>query len=416
MTDFSALDDIIYAIGQPDEPAAGVSLTEAGLFFVGLKKAAAATPDTTGQLEGQFAAPVEHVAQTMAQAVSHELRMQAAYLYYSQMVRDAAHEALSALFLDHAQSEMRDAEYLLRRISVLVPGGVPIPVPPMPEPLTDLKQILQVLIAGEQQVIVLLRTLRAQLGENPTRYTVEQMLAEEQEHLDKLWQHMPAAPALSPEKKAAQKIASAARLVAATRSASSEQMAGRQSPESSMLQEQALALAEMNAVAAHHAQRAQTMEQQLLAGQQQVQNATMAAQGAQQQAATAQQQAAQAMEQATANAENAAQQADAKMRLAMRIQQFRQQLADIVSTDPVQEEGVGFGEQAGAGGPRTVPQQQQQQQAAAEQQAQQAQQMQAPVTPREAAREQEEAARAQNQAEQQAAQAEQAGAAVAGAA
>jgi bacterioferritin (cytochrome b1) len=416
MTDYTQLDDFLFEIGQPDE-GPGLSRAEASLFFVGLKKFAqeeVAAPDVSGQLEGQFAVPLDQAVQMIAQVISHELKMHAAYLYYSQMVRSPAHRSLEKLFLQHAEGELRDAEYLLRRLGVLVPGGVPLPVPPMPEPLVDPAEILQVLISYEQQAIALLRMLHGAMGGNPMKYTIEQMLHEEQEHLDRLWQHMPTVQSV-PEPKLASAMRLARRKLA---NLIPVPPVGTEPAEQVIMREQQLALREAQGQLQHQAMRAQHLEQQTLMAQQQAESAGAEAQNAQQQMQMAQQQAQQAqqeaeqagqqaqqaMEQAAGSQENAAQQADAKMRLAMRIQQFRQQLADIVAQDPVMEEGLGFGEQAGPGAPTTTAQQQQQ--AAQQQQEQQQALAQKPPTPREAAREKEEAARAQQQAQQQAEQAQ----------
>ena len=170
-----------------------------------------AQPDTSGHLEGEFAVPVDQVVMTMVQLVSHELKLQLAYLFYAEMLRGLNRD-LSEVFDELAEAEINDAKYLLRRISVLMPGGVQVPVPPSPAPMHDPQQILEQMIAGEQQAIVLLKALRAQMGENPMKFTVEEMLSEEQSHLDRLWQYMPQDV---PEKQASakSKIAGAMRLL-----------------------------------------------------------------------------------------------------------------------------------------------------------------------------------------------------------
>lgn len=108
--------------------------------------------------------------------------------------------------------------------------------------------------------------------------------------------------------------------------------------------QQAEAVAAENAAAAENAQaEAQLTAETAEAASAQAQDATLQAQ--------------EAMTAATQAEENAAAQAEGKMRLSMRIQQFRQQLADIVSQDPVGEEAMNFGEMAGAGSPMTANQQ-----------------------------------------------------------
>lgn len=435
---YQELDSFIAGVGIPGEHP-GLSLTDATGFYLGLKKMAQAglpapdqdsqeyaagvatgteatpaeasarfvtkQPDISGHLEGEFAVPVEQVTQTMAHLVSHELKMQLAYLFYSQMLRDFSREGMVRTFEEIAKQEVADAAYLLRRIGVLMPGGVPIPVPPSPEPLHDPGQILQKMIAGEQQAIVLLKMLRAQLGENPMKFTVEQMLTEEQEHLDKLWQFMPAG---IPEKTASEKVASAikiARAKVADVPMSGMPLApepGAESVEQHVFREQVLARQQAEAEKAFLARRLEETRLVATESQARADSAGAQAQMASQQAQMASQQASTATQEATLQAENAAQQADAKMRLAMRISQIRQQLADIVSADPLMEEGAGFGEQAGPGVPVTSSQQARQAQADMEMQAAQQE-----ADPK-AAKEQEQAARAQDEAAQQAAQVEQA--------
>jgi bacterioferritin (cytochrome b1) len=362
-------------------------------------------PDTMGVLEGQFAAPVEDVVNTMVSLVGIEMKLQLAYLYYAEMIRGPGRDELSELFQELAEEEAADASYFLRRISVLTSGqGVPMPPVPAPQPLADRESILKQLLAYEQQAIVFLKVLRQQLGDNPMKFTVEEMLTEEQEHIDRLWQHMPEA--------APTKVAAAMRRIKAA--AAADVVAGAQAlpaaPEV-VIQQQQADLQQLMAEREHLVATAQHLEetahQNAAAAESagaEVQQAQQQAQMVQQQAQQAQMQAQQATEQAAASEENAAQQAEAKMRLAMRIQQFRQQMADLAASDPVGEEGLAFGEQAAAGSPQT--QQQQQQQAQAEAEEQQAQVEQAAQVDPETRKQQAEAERAQDQAEQQKAQVE----------
>jgi chromodomain-helicase-DNA-binding protein 7 len=287
------------------------------------------------------------------------------------------------------------------------------------------------MIAGEQQAIVMLKALHSQMGENPMKYTVEQMLSEEQEHLDMLWQHMPAgvpsqqpaqpamaAPMAQEAPMAAEgapvamegapmaaegapppvegKLASAIRMVRRKLAADQLQAMdpgavpvpspGSEPIEAYMQREHQLSLAQSEAekqdLMARLSQSQQMVEQHMAAANQ----ANQAAQQSAQQAAMASQQAA-AQQQAAQDAQTAATQAqsqaaaeaDGKMRLSIRLSQIRQQLADIASQDPAAEEGMGTGSAPGPGSVATAPQQQQaaqeqamqemaQQQMAAEQQ------------------------------------------------
>lgn len=406
------------------------------------------TPDTAGHLEGEFAVPLEQAVMSMAQLVSHELKLQLAYIFYAEMLRGLNRD-LAEVFEHIAKQELDDAKYLLRRISVLMPGGVQIPIPPSPTPLADPLQILQQMIAGEQQAIVLLKALHSQMGENPMKYTVEQMLSEEQEHLDTLWQFMPAgvssqqpaAPVMpAPEAAPAeavppqggeaappdQKMASAIKLArkklaaVATYDQLREGAAGGPVPppgsepiEAYVQREHQLSLAQSEAekqdLMARLAESQQMVEQHMAAADQANQSAQQAAQQASMasQQAAAQQQAAQDAQTAATQAQaQAAAEAEGKMRLSIRISQIRQQLADIASQDPAAEEGMGAAGPAGAGSVATAPQQQAaaQQQAAQDQMAQEqmaAQQQGGPKAKKETA----EAQRAQQEAQVQGQQA-----------
>ena len=348
------------------------------------------TPDTAGHLEGEFAVPLEQAIMSMAQLVSHELKLQLAYIFYAEMLRGLNRD-LSEVFEHIAAQELDDAKYLLRRISVLMPGGVQIPVPPSPTPLADPLQILQQMIAGEQQAIVLLKALHSQMGENPMKYTVEQMLTEEQEHLDTLWQFMPAGtpshqptqpamPAAAPQGGEVvppeQKMASALKLARKKLAQDGVPIPppGSEPVEAYVQREHQLSLAQSEAekqdLMGRLAESQQMVEQHMAAADQANQSAQQAAQQASMasQQAAAQQQAAQDAQTAATQAQGqAASEAEAKMRLSIRISQIRQQLADIASQDPAAEEGMGAAGPAGAGSVSTAPQQQ----AAAQEQAMQ---------------------------------------------
>lgn len=588
MNKYAELDDVVFSNGR-----GGIAeVVDASVFFLGLKKMAqgspaspespeelavaqsagqaptaeqaeshyqAAAPDTTGHLEGEFAVPVEQVVMILAQIVSQNLKQHFNYIYYGETLRDLNRAGLVKLFAHQAKEEVEEAKYFLRRISVLAPGGVPVPPTPAPEPLDDAASILTRVIAGEQQAIVLFKTLHSMLGENPMKFTVEQIMQGAQEHLDKLWQFMPEMPAPT----AADKVSAAQGLVkqslapqftaaeyddmrrvlsemrekklqstekggvrgwlaghsakalegdikglhdeqarwgvkqavshewiksmvrkaersgsmfrpgreelkiplrqgevrpilwnrgnesAASHSAAQASQARRGMPnhlrgaagkkrevaqdaiyaalddadkysalvipapgsepvEAYVARERELQLAQAQAEKQELAAR--LGEAEGMVQQHQMQAESMTAESAQlqeqmgmvqQQADAAQQQAAQATEMAAQSQEQAAAEADAKMRLAMRIQQFRQQLADIVSADPVQEEGVGFGAQAGGGAPVTPGQQQAQQ--AEQQMAEEQALAQAPAKTK---KEVSEAQRAQGEAQEQGAQAQ----------
>jgi hypothetical protein len=122
--------------------------------------------------------------------------------------------------------------------------------------------------------------------------------------------------------------------------------------------EQSQALIEEHAQAAEQAQAmAQQTQEDLAQAQAMAQQTQMQAEDAM---AQAQEQAAAAQQEAQLQASEAAAQADGKMRLAIRIQQIRQQLADMASQDPVTEEGeqadpISTSMQQGMGDPSMDP-------------------------------------------------------------
>lgn len=193
---FDALDRSLLASAQA-EKANPISTVDALAFFTGLHKmadeaAAQPAPDTTGATEGPFLAPLPDVISLIAQMVSNEFKTQAYYVYYANMLRGLEHEGIAEEFMEHAAHELEHANYLLRRMGVLSPGGVSIPPYPPPEPLSDPTEIVQAMIVVEQMGLSLWKQLLAVMGENPMRYTVEEFLQREEEHQDELWQLVPA--------------------------------------------------------------------------------------------------------------------------------------------------------------------------------------------------------------------------------
>lgn len=352
------------AMGNEATPQEGAAATQQG------------APDETGHLEGEFAVDLSQVVMTLAQIVSNSMRQHTAYTYYGETMRDVGRGELAELFTDQAKGELKEMKYFLRRMSVLSPGGVPIPVAPTPEPSADVTVALKFLIAGEQQAIVLFKTLHAMLGENPMKFTIESIMTDAQEHLDKLWQYMPATEAPAEQPKAASKIAAATRILRQKLAAPNQPSPQKgdvpvgppgSEPLGTVLGREAmLQSAQLMNENADLRRRMDQAGQQQVQAQQTIESLGAENEGLQMQAQQSADMAHQATEQAQMSAEQAAAQADAKMRLSIRIQQLRQDLANIVSADPVQEEGVGFGEGQGAG-PGTVATSSQQNQMAQEQ-------------------------------------------------
>lgn len=372
--------------------------------------------------------PHEALLHALAGMVSHELKLQLAYLFYAETLQGLQRGELADLFRDLAEKEVADASYLMRRISVLSPGGIMIPPPASPEPISDPAAILQIMLAEEERGIAYLTAIHGMLGDDPMRFTVESMLSEEQEHHDLLMQYA-GAPAAAPEVPEAAPEAEVAPepvpKIADDASEAHEMASAASEPVTSyILRTQAATIQQHQAELEHtRNELAQARSQATAASMQaeQGQATTQQLQGELEQAQMSSQQASQMAQQATEQAamseESAAQQAVAKMNLSMRVQQMRQALADMASQDPVAEEGLGFGQQAGPGTPATATQQ-----AAAQQQAAvmdpaaagapgapgSAQDPNAPPQDPATAEQGEEAARAQQEAAKQTSQAQQA--------
>lgn len=403
-------------MASPEELAAGDNIPAEEL--------AAAPPNP--EEEAATADNSAALSRVMTGLISHELRLQLAYLFYAETMRGIGRGELAELFHRHASSEVKDASYLMRRLSIMVPGGAIIPPPPSPEPKTDPADILATLHELELSAITYLKSLHALVGDDPMSYTLEAMMSEEQGHADALEQHFavesqPAATAIPESTQDAPPEEPAAAAVEATAPPGSkvaEEVAERDAMAQAMNEpveafllrtqaqqiqqkDQELAAARQELSGAQ--EQAMTASMQAEQGQATVQQLQGELESHQMAAQEAQATATQATEQAAMAEENAAQQAVAKMNLSIRVQQMRQSLADMASSDPVAEEGLGFGTQAGPGTPQTAMQQQ-----AAQQQAMAMDPTggtgAAPTE--EAAQQQEEAATAQQHAQQQTAQAQ----------
>lgn len=169
-----------------------IPLRAAADFFLDMKKAAEWTdpPDLTGELEGKFSCPVEHVLHQLKTVISAKFRLMIGYYTYAQTFRDHAWRAVKTEFYEHAEDELEGAEFYLKRATAL---GGPVhfneidPPPPSNNPFS----ILKMLVRGEQEGIAAQRELRAMVGEdNPMRIGIEEQLQKDQHHLDELWQIM----------------------------------------------------------------------------------------------------------------------------------------------------------------------------------------------------------------------------------
>lgn len=400
---YHEFDDFILGIGRVSEEPNGFSLAEAGLFLSNFKKLAAGVEEQPDPMGSEFAAPAPDVVQTCLAVAAQLLHAHTAYTVYATALRGPSHKALAAEFADIAEGDLADIKYFMTRANIIADGApLQLPVVPSPPALDDEVQMIQHIITGSDRLISLLKTLRVQVGEHPMKYTVESQIDGEQTHHDRLVQLLPKG---TPHTAAApQKVAS---LLAAVKRASAESVVNTEvvgamqqaQQESAFFQQQVAAQQQATAGVQQQLEQVSAQAQQ---AQQQLQMVQQQADMSAQQAQMATQQAQQAQTEAAANAES-------KMRLAMRIQQFRQQIADALATDPVQEEGAS--PEAGMPTTQTAGQQQ----AAAEQQAQEQaaaaqQQGGAPGQPATAKsqKEVEQAQRAQEKAQIQTQQAEQA--------
>lgn len=337
------LDAFICGLGR--EHVEGFKPVEGAMFLAGLKKLGAPIVDATVSLPeepgSEFAASDEEVAQTMLLLASHEFYAHQCYLTYAAVMRGAQREALAELFDEIGTSELEDARYALRKATVLL-GTSAVQLPPCPAtpPAEGPEEMLAQMLQVEARAISLLKTLRMQVGESPTKYTIEEMLSGEQKHHDIITQHLGEARAAKPAQTPQQKVAGllhALKVKRANAPATAEQLViAEQAAQGQEAAAEANFLREQ--LGATQQQLQQTAEQATLA-QQQVEVQNQQLQATQQQADLASQQAAGAMDQATLASADAAAQAEGKMRLAVRVQQFRQGLMDMAAQDPVTEEG-----------------------------------------------------------------------------
>jgi bacterioferritin (cytochrome b1) len=175
-----------------DQLVPQIPLHEAAAFFHKIKKAGwDEPPDLTGQLEGQFNVPTTEVAGFLAQVITAKFKMVMAYYTYAESMRDLAQHSVGEVFHEHAQQELSAAEYYLKRAAVLG-GPVALQEVEPPPASTDPVHIVQVMMRAEQEAIALQRQLKEMVGEsNPMKVEVEEKLAQDQHHLDELWQMLP---------------------------------------------------------------------------------------------------------------------------------------------------------------------------------------------------------------------------------
>ena len=184
-----------------------IPFNEAADFFIGVRqpvayeaeKTAGLTdpPDETGELEGQFAVPVENVAALMQTVINKAMTLMQASLIYSMSMRGPLAEPVR-MCVRHGDYVYRDLiEYITKRANSLA-GAVHVGTVEEVPPSTDSTTIAKSMIRGEQELIQALMALMPAIGCNPMSSRVKSYAASAQERTDDLWR------ALDPEREAAE--------------------------------------------------------------------------------------------------------------------------------------------------------------------------------------------------------------------
>lgn len=160
-------------------------------YFRGLKTAEdAKAPAPTA------APPPEQVLPMYAQLANLKTSLAMAYRVYSESLRGEANTALGEHFKEHSEHHLEDADWFIRRCSVLG-GPTDFGEIQLPPPATDTQTIVRTLASLEEQSIAALNELRPLVEGSPSQYELEGMLSRDQHHLDDMWQHIPDTPATS---------------------------------------------------------------------------------------------------------------------------------------------------------------------------------------------------------------------------
>lgn len=171
----------------------GIPQHEAASFFLRIKKAGwADAPDETGELEGQFVAPIEQVISSLTEVIAAKWRLMMAYHVYAESMRGIAQHGVSEVFHEHAEQERAAAEAYLKRAAVLGGGPVHLLEIEPPPASSDPVGIAMLMARAEQEGIAAQAALRQMVGDqNPLAFSIEQYMIEDQHHLDELWQMLP---------------------------------------------------------------------------------------------------------------------------------------------------------------------------------------------------------------------------------
>jgi len=200
---YSDLDNMILG-NEVEERSA--SLASRAIGFVTLKKLAEEIYEEDAEHEAMESPEEEEleedgfddgidsramVIQAMANMATLKFQKAQAYITYGQLIRSLSQDSLMNDWRGHSYTENKHAEFFVRRLGALAPSFV-MPVTP-PLPITkDPAEIIRNLIGMETQALSLMAQLRNMLEEgDPTRFTIEQFMTEDQYHQDQLYTRLP---------------------------------------------------------------------------------------------------------------------------------------------------------------------------------------------------------------------------------
>lgn len=390
-----------------------IPLKTAADFFIGVRtpvfskeKTASMldAPDESGELEGSFTVPNEHVASLIHVVITKAVALQQAASIYEPCFQGRRDRPADVYAYNSLVSSMS-------KRAVALAGGIHLGDIDPPPATTDSQAAVSALLRGEQELIQALRAVEAVCGDNPFRFTVAQQASLSQQRMDDLRQSLsPTSPVFPqvdlgedefvedeevPEEQsvepseAKESSGLVAVLAAAMRKAASANLASlaeapvtMSSPAGSQQLEPTNYLAaEMRGRQAQEVGESAFYREQLrnIAGEaqtlsQQVAMAQEQAQQLEQQANEASMQVQEANQQAVAAHDEALRQTQIAANMRMGMQQLRAQLLEVASQDPAaaaaQEfQGIPSGGQqpmaaedpalaAGEGGAPLAPQQQ----------------------------------------------------------
>lgn len=173
---------------MPDFVTRPIPIEVAAAYFVSLKQAS--EPDLTGELEGAFALPLPEVLQCISSVIAQRMSMVYSYTVFAQTLHSIAHESLSQLFQEYADEILETVDYFMQRVSALA-GSTQLGSIDPPHASSDALDIIKTVIRNQQEGIALLRKLHAACGDNPMKYSIEQMMLDDQKNIDEMWHHLP---------------------------------------------------------------------------------------------------------------------------------------------------------------------------------------------------------------------------------